>query len=100
MAQTIERSKVASFSHPLVETHMVLVIKNPIDAYYYSAFIDQLKGITWMAIGLFCLVFPVFLTVITRFKKKIKLFIERVVFHNAQVFSGLDLMIMIMQTSL
>ena len=66
MAQTFERSQVASFSHPLVETHMVLVIKNPVDAYYYSAFIDQLKGITWMAIGLFCIIFPVFLTAMTR----------------------------------
>ena len=66
MAQTTERSKVASFSYPLIETHMVLVIKNPVDAYYYSAFIDQLMGMTWMAIGLFCIIVPVFLTVTTK----------------------------------
>ena len=59
---------MADFSYPLFLTHMVLAIKNPLDAFNYSAYTDPLKPFAWIAVGLFCIVLPAFLTATTKYQ--------------------------------
>ena len=66
-----ERSKVMTYSFATNSIHFVLGIKTPVDSMSYYAYTDPITGYAWMALGIFCLVSPIFLTLATKYIIKI-----------------------------
>ena len=63
---TLERSEVITFAFPIDRVENILAIKNPEDAVSFAVYLGPMKPLTWITIGLLCLICPVFLTVAAR----------------------------------
>ena len=61
------RSKVISYTQPIVQIHNRLFIKNPTNAYNYVAYIEPFHYTTWITIGIFCVLTPLFLYLATKY---------------------------------
>ena len=57
---TLARSAVVSFPQPIVQIHYQLFIKNPTGTFNYMAYIEPLHYLSWIVIGFFCIVTPLF----------------------------------------
>ena len=66
---TYERSQVISNSFPIDNAYTVLAIKNPEDAVSFMAYLDPMKPLTWIIVGIVCLVCPLFLTFAAKYKQ-------------------------------
>ena len=69
LAMTYERSQVISNSFPIDNAYTVLAIKNPEDAISFMAYLDPMKPLTWIIVGIVCLVCPLFLTLAAKYKQ-------------------------------
>ena len=58
---TSARSKVISFTLTLASDYHLLYIKNPDGAMNYQSYTEPFHQVTWLCIGVFCMVFPPFL---------------------------------------
>ena len=58
---TSARSKVISFTLTLMSDYHLLYIKHPSDSMNYESYTEPFHYVTWLGIGLFCIVFPPFL---------------------------------------
>ena len=65
MTITIARGQVVSFLQPIVSVSHGLFIKNPTGDFNYLAYIEPLKNIAWLFIGLYWIITPVFLYLTT-----------------------------------
>ena len=63
---TLERSQVVSYSHPVGDVYHTFFIKNPTDTFNMAAYTNTLTGLAWIAIGLFCIICPVFMYLATQ----------------------------------
>ena len=69
LALTYERSQVISLSFPIDNVYTVLAIKNPEDAVSFMAYLDPMKPLTWIILGIVCLVCPLFLTLAAKYNQ-------------------------------
>ena len=67
LAMTYERSQAVSLSFPITTVYTILAIKTPEDAVSFMAYLDPMTPLTWMTVGIVCLVCPLFLTLATRY---------------------------------
>ena len=58
---TNARGEAITFSSTLDQTYRTLFIKNPMGSYNYKAYIEPLHYLSWMSIGIFSFVAPLFL---------------------------------------
>ena len=63
---TLERSKAISFSQAIGNVYHNLFIKNPADSFNLAAYTNTLKAMVWIFIGLFCLICPLILYLVTQ----------------------------------
>ena len=70
-----ERSQVVDFTHTILETSFNIVIKNPVGNPNYMAYILPFTYISWICVGLFCLVAPLFLFLTTMYVFHFTLFL-------------------------
>lgn len=61
LIQTKERSVVTSWTVPLLFSYQSIFIKNPANVYNYTAFLEPLTSMSWLAIGLFLVAITPFL---------------------------------------
>ena len=58
---TLVRSQAVSFVNPLANGRITYFLKNPKGAVNYQAYTEPLQNITWLSIGVFCVILPIFL---------------------------------------
>ena len=64
---TRARSNVITFAQPIVQIYHALFIKNPLGTFNFKAYFEPFKYMSWLFVGLFCILAPTFLFVIARF---------------------------------
>ena len=57
-AITQARSEVVSFAHPMGKLHCSLFIQNPSGSLNYMAYIEPMNYMTWLSVGLCCILTP------------------------------------------
>ena len=60
---TLARSQAVSFVNPLATGSYNYFMKNPEGAINYQAYSEPLHYLTWLSIGVFCVILPLFLLV-------------------------------------
>ena len=58
---TNARSEAISFAHPVGQVYFSLYIQNPSGALNYMAYIEPMTNMTWLCVGLFCILSPLIL---------------------------------------
>ena len=61
-----ERNKAMSYAFATNSFRYVLAIKTPTDSMSYMAYIDPITVLAWTSLGIFCLISPIFLTIVSR----------------------------------
>ena len=64
---TKARSNVITFATPIVQIYHAVFIKNPLGTFNYKAYFEPFRYMSWLLVGLFCILTPTFLFVIARF---------------------------------
>ena len=64
---TVARSNVITFAQPITEIYHSLFIKNPMGTFNFKAYVETLKYMSWLFVGLFCILAPTTLCITTRF---------------------------------
>ena len=59
---SLVRSQAVSFVNPLANGRMTYFMKNPKEgAINYQAYTEPLRNLTWLSIGVFCVILPILL---------------------------------------
>ena len=58
---TLVRSQAVSFVIPLGSGRLTYFMKNPKGAINYQAYTEPIHNLTWLLIGVFCVILPIFL---------------------------------------
>ena len=66
-AVSVARSNVVTFSETITESYSALFIKNPSGTFNFKAYVDPLKYMSWIFVGLFCIIAPTLLFATSRF---------------------------------
>ena len=61
LSATLVRSQAVSFVNPLASGRYNYFMKNPEGAINYQAYSEPLNYLTWLSIGVFCVILPIFL---------------------------------------
>ncbi len=61
LIQTAERQVACDWTIPLVFTYQSVFIKNPTNAYNYTAYLEPITYMAWILVGIFLLATPLFL---------------------------------------
>ena len=61
---SIPRTKVVTFSYTIEESYTTLFLKNPSGTFNFKAYFDPLRSMSWIFVGLFCIIatLPLFAT--------------------------------------
>ena len=68
--QTAERSVAADFVTPLIFSYKSVFIKNPANVYNFTAYLEPLTYLSWTFIGLFFLLVPYCLHMISKLSRE------------------------------
>ena len=66
-AVSTARARVVDFSETINEDYSTLFIKNPSGTFNFMAFVEPLKYMAWLFVGLFCVLAPIPLFITARF---------------------------------
>ena len=55
---TKARSNVITFATPIVQIYHAVFIKNPLGTFNFKAYFETLKYMSWLFVGLFCILAP------------------------------------------
>ena len=70
MIQTAERQVATDWTTPLIFSYKSVFIKNPTNVYNFTAYLEPLTYLSWAIIGVFFLLVPYFLYIISSKSKE------------------------------
>ena len=64
----MERAQIITFAEPITQVYNSFFIKNPLESYNYTAYLDPLHYMSWVAILVVILITPPFLYPVNKVK--------------------------------